>query len=75
MVFPKATRAALLPGILRVVFLTAQAASRIAPGVGPIFGLSGPAVPMVAYVFIDVSKRGPVENLAAGSIVNGNPLL
>lgn len=44
-------------------------------GVGPVFGISGPAVPMVAYIFIDVSKPGPVEFLAEGSLVDGNALL
>ena len=44
-------------------------------GVGPVFGISGPAVPMVAYLFIDVSKPGPVEFLAEGSLIDGNALL
>jgi hypothetical protein len=44
-------------------------------GVGPVFGISGATVPMVAYLFIDVSKPGPVEFLAEGTVVDGNPLL
>lgn len=43
-------------------------------GVGPVFGLNGNVVPMVAYLFIDVSKTGPVENLAEGSFVGGDQL-
>jgi hypothetical protein len=44
-------------------------------GIGPVFGISGATVPMVAYLFIDVSKTGPVEFLAEGTLVDGNTLL
>ena len=43
-------------------------------GKGPVFGISGAAVPIVAYLFIDVSEAGPVESLAEGSFLDGYQL-